>query len=345
MLVKNKRVIYPEITIKRKPPVTFFDGENTAFLKKVNLRLRPVSLFNYLNVNVTPEGIVFRNFKIDEELLIYSKHAKIYNWLYLLSSIVKRKRIKLPANQNYLLCFDYWSNGIFHWMCDVLPRIESIKHLTKDFVLLLPKEFKFAYMHETLKAFTFKDIYYISDSTYLYCEKLFSPQQITISGQIRPENILTLRQTLLTHFTPEFTGKLNFPNIYISRNKAKYRKVINEEELLPILGKYNFKVIYFEDYNVSEQIELCFNANNIASIHGANLTNIIFMQPGKNVLEFRKKDDLDNNYFYELADSVKCNYYFINCDYEDKTPGNNTFSLYVDKNRLETTLSHLNADI
>ena len=343
MLVKNKKVIYPEITIQRKVPVTFVDGENAAFLKKVDLRLRNVSLFNYTNVNVTPEGIVFTNFKIDEDLLIYPKHKKIYNKLYLLSSLIKRKKITLPANENYLLCFDYWSNGIFHWMCDVLPRIEAIKHITKNLVLLLPKDFKFEYIHETLKAFIFKDIYYVSDSTYLNCKNLISPQQITTSGQIRPDNILNLRQTLLDYFIPKFTGKFNYCNIYISRNKAKYRKVINEAELHPVLNKFGFKIIYFEDHSVSEQIEICYNANTIVSIHGANLTNIIFMQPGKNVLEFRKKDDLDNNYFYELADSVNCNYYFINCNYEDKTPGNNTFSLYVDANTLETTLSHLSS--
>ncbi len=341
MLLKNKTVIYPKISITRKAPVSYEEDAANLFTKNLTFDLNSVSLLHYSNVNVTPEGIVFKGFKIDEDLLIYPKHKKIYNWLYLLSSMVKRKKIKLSSSEKYLLCFDYWSNGIFHWMCDVLPRVEAIKHFAKDCVLLLPKDLKFAYIHETLKAFQFKDIYYFDDSSYVNCPHLYSPEQITTSGQIRPDNILSLQQSLITFFKPKFTGKLNFPNIYISRNKAKYRKVINEEELLPILAKFNFKVIFFEDHSVAEQVEICFNANNVASIHGANLTNIIFMQPGKNVLEFRKKDDQDNNYFYELADSVKCNYYFLNCDYEDKTPGNNTFSLFVDPEKFEKTIAQI----
>ncbi len=340
MLIKSKEVIYPELTIKRKKPVNLA-GSTDLFSKKIDLHFNSVSLFRYSNVNVTPEGIVFKRFKIDEDLLIYPKHKKIYNWLYLSSSLVKRKKIKLPDTENYLLCFDYWSNGIFHWMCDVLPRIEAVKDFAKDCVLLLPKDFKFTYIHETLKAFQFKGIYYLDDSAYLHCKRLYSPEQVTTSGQIRPDNILSLQCTLLNYFKPKFTGKLNFANVYISRNKAKYRKVINEKELLPTLANYNFEVIFFEDYSVCEQIEICYNASTIASIHGANLTNTIFMQPGKNVLEFRKKDDADNNYFYELADSVKCNYYFIDCNYEDKTPGNNTFSLYVDVMDLEKTISQI----
>lgn len=341
MVSKNQTILYTDSTIERKAPVNLIKNEAADFLKKVNLNFKPVFLFHYTNVNITPEGIVFKRLQIDKDLLIYPKHTKIYNWLYLISSIIKRKKIKLNDSQNYLLCFDYWSNSIFHWMCDALPRIEAVKALAKDCILLLPKQFTYPYIHETLKAFEFKAIYMIDDKNYLNCKNLYVPEQITTSGQIRPENILSLQQTLLAYFKPKFSGKLNHPNIYVSRNKAKYRKVINESELLPILKQHQFEVVFFEDYTVCEQIELCYNANTIVSIHGANLSNVIFMQANKNVLELRKKGDVNNNYFYELTDSVNCNYFYLDCEFEDPEPDKNIFSLYVNSQQFETNILKL----
>lgn len=341
MISKKETVIYPPFRVERKQPVNAISVQPSAFFKNVNKDFKPVNLFEYSNVNVTPEGIVFKGFQIDEDLLIYPKHTKIYNFLYLGSSMVKRKKIRLPENEKYLLCYDYWSNSIFHWMCDAMPRIEAVKEFAKECVLLLPKDFTYPYILETLKAFEFKGIYRFEDNEYVNCRQLYAPQQITTSGQINPKNILSLRKTILAYFEPKFSGNLNFPNIYISRNKAKYRKVINESEIMPLLNKFNFEVIFFEDYSVAEQIEMCYHAENIVSIHGANLTNVLFMQPGKNVLELRKKDDLDNNYFYELTDSVDCNYYYLNCEFEDLKPGTNTFSLYADVNDFENSLKRL----
>lgn len=343
MSIQNKRstILYKALTIKRKSPINLIEDGMPSFIVNVIVNFKEVSLFKYWQVNITPEGHVFNNLSIDKELLIYPKHKKTYSFLYVLSTLVKRKKIKLNPAETYLMCFDYWSNSIFHWMCDALPRLEAVKEVAKECVFLLPKFYEYTYIHETLKAFEFKALYLIEDDTYVSCANLIVPQQITTSGQIRSENILSLRQTLLQHFQPKFTGNSKHKNIYISRNKAKYRKVINEQELMPILQKYNFEIIFFEDYAVSEQIELCYNAKNIVSIHGANLTNVVFMQPNCNVLEFRKKNDVDNNYFYELTDSINCNYYYLNCEFEDPKPYTNTFSLYVAPDRFETYLKHM----
>lgn len=343
MSIQNKtsKVLYKSLTIKRKSPINLIEDSMPSFLVNVNTDFKEISLYTYQGVNVTPEGHVFNRLSIDKDLLIYPKHKKIYNFLYVASTLIKRKKIKLDPNETYLMCFDYWSNSIFHWMCDALPRLQAVKEIAKECVFLLPKFYEYTYVHDTLKAFEFKALYLIEDDTYVSCSNLIVPQQITTSGQIRPENMLSLRRTLLNHFQPQFTDNLKFSNIYISRNKAKYRKVINEQELLPLFKKYNFEIIFFEDYTVCQQIEICYHAKNIVSIHGANLTNLVFMQPNSNVLEFRKKDDVDNNYFYELANSVNCNYYYLNCEFEDPMPHTNTFSLYVTIDSLETYLKQM----
>jgi len=337
----KKKTIYPAQIIKREPPISLVDSKNTNFFRNVKLEFNSINLLQFMNVNITPEGIIFNKLSINKEFLIYPKHKKKYNLVYLISTLVKRKKIKLDERENYLLIFDYWSNSIFHWMCDALPRLEAAKDIAKDCIILIPKSFEYSYIHETLKAFQFKGIELLNDNCYYHCPHLYSVPQLASSGRIRPNITLELRTTLLTHFIPQFSGKLFFNNIYISRNKAKYRKVLNEVEIQPILDKYNFKTIYFEDYSVSEQIEICYNAHNIVSIHGANLTNVIFLKPNSNVLELRKNGDMDNNYFYELTDSINCNYYYLDCEFEDPKPNYNFFNLFVNYDLFETILKQI----
>ncbi len=338
---KKEDLIYPSVAIVRHPPTNIEMAKSSDFFSKVDTHFKPVYLKTFRQVNVSPEGIVFKGLSLDKDLLIYPKHSKMYNAKYLIKTYLKRKCIRLADHETYLLCFDYWSNSIFHWMCDVMPRLEAIKTQTKDLVLLLPSHFEYPYIHETLKTFEFKSIVYLAHTTYVHCGKLVVPDHITVSGKIRPDNFKVLRQSIIQCFEPKMTGQFNKSNIYISRNKAKYRKVINESELLPLLHAYNYHVIYFEDYKVSEQIELCYQAKNFISIHGANLTNAMFMKPGANIFELRKKADLENNYFYEIADAVDCNYFHLDCDFEDPKPNYNFFSLYVNPSAFETGLKLL----
>lgn len=339
MIKKIQTTLYSKKVVSRKTPANLAPGDEHLFVKANPVTLEKVDLFRYENLLLSPEGLVFKGLSLDEDLLIYSKHKKIYNFLYLVSTYVKRKKITLPKEENYLLIFDYWSNSIFHWMCDALPRLESVKELAKDCVLLLPENYEYPYIHESLKAYQFKSIFKIPVNVYLHCAQLLSPKQITVSGEVNPENIRGVRETILKYYKPLFKGKYQDPNIYISRAKAKYRKVLNEDAVLPLLEKYNFKLLYFEDLNFTEQVECCFHAQNMISIHGANLTNCLFMQNGGNVMEFRKKGDPDNNYFYAIADSIGSNYYYQNCEVLDHIPGKNFFDLTVNIYELEKNIN------
>ena len=168
-----------------------------------------------------------------------------------------------------------------------------------------------------------------------------SPAQITPSGKINPENINGVRQTILNYYKPKFKNSFGTENIYISRSKAKYRKVLNEEELIPVLKKYDFKIIRFEEMPFSEQVECCYYARNIVSIHGANLTNSLFMQSGGNVMELRKNRDNYNNYFYAIVDSVNCNYYYMESLATDQPELSNFFDLTVDPVAFELNLKRM----
>lgn len=72
--------------------------------------------------------------------------------------------------------------------------------------------------------------------------------------------------------------------IYISRKGR--RRVVNEEALTAMLGRYGFEIIEDKPRSVIEQIELYRTASFIIGPHGASFANIIWCRPDTQLLEF-----------------------------------------------------------
>lgn len=66
--------------------------------------------------------------------------------------------------------------------------------------------------------------------------------------------------------------------IYISRSKARSRRVVNEINLLLVLEKFGFEAVWLEDLDFKKIVQLFYNAEAVVSPHGAGLTNILFAQ-------------------------------------------------------------------
>ena len=74
--------------------------------------------------------------------------------------------------------------------------------------------------------------------------------------------------------------------IYISRNQASRRRIVNEEEVVNLLKKIGFQIITFESTSIREQALYLANAQIVVGPHGAGLTNILFCNPGTKIIEF-----------------------------------------------------------
>ena len=78
--------------------------------------------------------------------------------------------------------------------------------------------------------------------------------------------------------------------IYISRNRARLRKNLNEKSFQKELHKRGFKTVVLEDISFKEQVATFFNAKFIIATHGAGYTNLIFSNQKLHFLEiFSKK--------------------------------------------------------
>ena len=91
----------------------------------------------------------------------------------------------------------------------------------------------------------------------------------------------------------------------------------------------------FEDYSLEDQIKLTYNCKNLIGLHGANLTNLMFMKPDSNLLELRNEGDIKNNYYYSLASSFSLNYFYLQCK-SNASENDQTFNITVDIEKLIT---------
>ncbi len=338
LFLKRKKL--NALKIKQTLPVNLKEGDLKLFQNDLIKDFDSVNIFEIENVNVSPDGIIFKGFSVYKQFLVWPSHAKDFNRFYLLKNYFKRNKQVVNSDFNIVVCFDYWSTGYFHWMCDFLPRLILLASELESLTVLLPQNFKASFVEPSLKAIGVKHILRFSEVNYVYCSKIIVPGYVTPSGDTNPEIMLKLRKELLHFFKPQLNNNLYAKNIYISRAKTKGRLVINENEVTDMLRHYDFKIIYFEECTFEQQIAIAYNAKNLISIHGANLTNMLFMPSGANVLELRRNNDATNNYYFSLASGLNLNYYYQKCDAQN-VRSEQTFDLTVDLTTLEKNVKRM----
>ncbi|WP_072717378.1 tetratricopeptide repeat protein, partial [Planktothrix tepida] len=179
-------------------------------------------------------------------------------------------------------------NVYFHWMVDILPRIKILQENgidlnTIDGFLINSNQQRF--QRETLEKIGIPaDKIIESDQvSYLQASSLIVPSYPASVGWVVPNTIKFLRSLFLTDVLDK---KQSYPKrIYISRNQARYRRVLNEAEILEYLNQWGFVSIELETLTVQEQADLFSQAEVIIAPHGAGLTNLVFCQANTVVVE------------------------------------------------------------
>ena len=105
--------------------------------------------------------------------------------------------------------------------------------------------------------------------------------------------------------------------IYISREKARGRKITNEIDILQHLISCGYEIHHTEKLTFTQQVELFSSAKEIISAHGAGMSNIVFAQPGAKILELGSR--LHNNLsFRTIATNSDLQYEHL---YLESAPG------------------------
>ena len=297
---------------------------------------------SFQNVVVSELGVPLKNFRpLKEFIACYDEDFIKYAFRYALKIFLKTRKVKADGALPFFLIFDNYSgpNGFFHWISDGLARLIEIKEEINNYTVIVPEYFRDEKFYmDTLSFFDVKNILFIAPGTSVKIKKLFISDFIAPSGAFHPQNAIRLRDFIwskCSDFTKTSPAK---SRLYISRSKASRRFITNEKEVEILFKEHDFQIIYMEDYSFHEQVNIVYNAQFLAGIHGGALTHIHFMRPDTNVFEFRKKGDGKNNCYYTLADVMKVNYYYQFCEGVEKSKNANNFDLLVDLEELKDNI-------
>jgi hypothetical protein len=117
--------------------------------------------------------------------------------------------------------------------------------------------------------------------------------------------------------------------VYVSRKNAKYRRLLNESELIEtIQNEFNVICTSNESMSLFEQLSYYRNTKVILGPHGAGLTNLIFSKKPQLLMEFFYPP---MQFFYKkLAESISSQFHQIEC----QTPFVNPEIMRIDNNDM-----------
>jgi hypothetical protein len=179
-----------------------------------------------------------------------------------------------------------------HWMYDSLPRLELLRlagFRWEDIDHFLVGEFM-PFHAETLELFGIDPDRrrLCTTSSHFRCETLLLAALPGMIGHPPAWAGDFLRRMFLGtegHAAGASAVSSAGGRIYISRAGARFRRVLNEEEVIEALEREGFTAVKLETLSVAAQARLFSEAEVVVSPHGAGLTNLIFCPPGAVVVE------------------------------------------------------------
>lgn len=176
----------------------------------------------------------------------------------------------------------------FHWMFDVMTRFDLLQRsgLIDSIDKFVVNACDSAYQKETLNTLGIPEHKILESRCNLHitADKLIVPSiSYDGAGAVSKWKCEYLKQAFLTAQQPLKTDYSE--RIYISREKASYRRIVNDEEVMSFLEKFGFRSVKLETMSVAEQAACLAAAKVVVAPHGAGLTNLVFCTPGTKVIE------------------------------------------------------------
>ncbi|MES2274287.1 MAG: glycosyltransferase family 61 protein [Chlamydiota bacterium] len=188
-------------------------------------------------------------------------------------------------------------SNYYHWMVEVLPKLALLEqqHISYDW-LYVPTNLPF--MRQTLHLLGVSQEKILATSPDAHIEAdLIVPSAPSLSCYTPKWIVDYLREKLIPQ-SKQISSKQSFSKkIFISRQKASYRRILNEDEVFDLFKVEGFVRYNLEDLTVLEQISLFHQADIIVAPHGAGLVNLLFAQPCVLIIELFQEHE-DDTFWY-----------------------------------------------
>ena len=287
--------------------------------KKITIKISNLDNHNY-KVYQVEGGRLYTDTINDTAIILDSKIVEGPSFQYrpvknadVKDNIVFKKgtpRIKKKINGNVLslLTGGAGNSNYWHWMFDVLPRIELINKILNynkiDNFLVPSVNKKFQLESLELLDIDRKKILPSNKFRHIEVTSLLLADHPYVLNNDPSNEIQRMPKWIILWLRRKFLEKNNnlkhstHKKIYIDRNNSNYnrsirRKIINEEEVKSFLFENGFHPINPEFLSLRDQVNLFSNADFIIGLHGAAFANIVFSKKNTKILEIQSTGTAD----------------------------------------------------
>jgi tetratricopeptide (TPR) repeat protein len=205
-----------------------------------------------------------------------------------------------------------FNNAYFHWLVDVLPRWELVRRspiaLSQIDWFLVSDRLPFQREMLNRLGIASAQILDPQDYPHIRADQLVAP---SFAGSIAWPSAWVCKFLQERFLESEPLDSIaGYKRVYITRQHASNRRVINEHQVIQILSQFGVQPVALETMSVAEQAALFAQAEVVISPHGSGLTNIVFCQPGTQIIEFFSPSYVYPCYWY-ISSLKNLNYYYL----------------------------------
>lgn len=253
-----------------------------------------------------------------------NKTVQLRSLLVALGSATRRGRRLLDSKDLFGIIHSIWTAGYYHWVTESLPRALALKDAFPKAIPLLPSR-KYCGYVDSLSALGFEKVEFFPEGENVLVDRCVMTSCPADFATTDPYWLIRVRDQVWTGLGVDPSRSAN-KIIYVSRRKARGRFVINEDEVSSFFEKIGAEIVCFEDLDFAQQIRLMSQTKMLVSIHGAALTNMLFMPPGGRVVEFipRKNGIVDYSFarksfnhdacYVRLSEVAGHDYRYLDCE-------------------------------
>ena len=319
---------FPKHSISYAVPENFTEADRWLFYDENFAFEIPAIHQITLNSTAICNALVFQHHKPIFELTRHKRPSLIS----LFKAAIRLQVSRTGKLELGILGLQDWANNYFHWMTEMLPRIVAMKHQQPSIPVIIPSNYlAYPFIVESLELLKI-DVKIVDVRQSLKIDRLYAIS-IPHVGRFNEGLMHFFRDKMLTGTS---SCSPPFRNIYITRGKARRRRISNEDEVFESLEKKGFEKLVLEDLKLLDQVKVFQEARIVVANHGAGLANCMFMQKGQTIIELKSEN---NRYwcYFSMARVFGLKYYYsLN---QGSSSNHRDADITVDVQRLQTLVN------